>query len=93
MRRFAIGEQIVGLDVIGEAQRREIAPLFVRAEAVADDNAFAAAAIQRPDERTANKARAAGDEHPRIGKIIGLHGFRTAWGGLGGNSSQWCGAK
>ena len=86
-------EQIVGLDVIGKAQRREIAPPFVRAEAVADDDAFAAAAVQRPDQRAADKARAAGDEHPRIGKIIGFHEFRTAWRGPGENSSPWCRAK
>ena len=48
-------------------------PPFVRAEAVANDDTFAAAAVQRPDQRAADKARAAGDEHLRIGKVIRLH--------------------
>ena len=61
-------QQVVGLHVIGEAQRREVAPFFVRAEDVADDDVVAAAPVQRPDQRAADEARAAGDEHARIRK-------------------------
>jgi hypothetical protein len=32
-------------------------------------------AVERPDQRAADEARAAGDQHPRVGKIIRFHGF------------------
>ena len=70
-------QQIGGLDVIGKAQRREVAPFFVRAENVADDDVVAAAPVQRPDQRAANEARAAGDQHARVGKIVWFHRFTS----------------
>ncbi len=63
-------QQISGFDIIRETQRREIAPFLIRAEDVADDDVVATAPVQLPDERAADEARAAGDQHPLFSPII-----------------------
>lgn len=55
-------EEVIAVDVIGKAQRDEVLPFLVRAEAVANDNVFAATAVQLPDEGAADESGPAGDE-------------------------------
>ena len=56
------GAEAVGLDVIGEAQRREVAPLLVGAEEIGHDDIGVAALVEGPDQGAADEAGAAGDE-------------------------------
>lgn len=55
-------EEVIAVDVIGKAKWYEVFPLFVRAQAVANDNVFAATAVQLPDEGAADESGPAGDE-------------------------------
>ena len=56
------GQQDIPLHVIGIPQRREVPPLFIFAENIADNDVLAAAPIERPDEGAADKAGPAGHQ-------------------------------
>ena len=62
--RFRLGgiEEIVRRDVVIESQRRKIAPLFIRGQAIGDQDIINPPRVQRPDERTTDKSRAASNE-------------------------------
>ena len=55
-------EEVVAVDVVGKFERDEVLPFFVGAEAIADDDVFAAPAVQLPDEGAADESGSAGDE-------------------------------
>lgn len=55
-------QEVVAVDVVGETQGDEVFPFLVGAEAVTDDDVFAATAIEFPDEGTANESGSTGDE-------------------------------
>ena len=55
-------KEVIAVDVVGKAQRHEVLPFLVRAEAVANDDVFAATKIQLPNEGTADESGPAGDE-------------------------------
>src|SRR3954454_11042803 len=62
-------QQVVGFDVVPEAQGRQIPPFFRGPKAVADQDILKAAAVQFPNDGTADKARAAGDQNQSLRKI------------------------
>ncbi len=70
------GDEIVGLDVIVEPQRREIAPLLRAVETIGDEDAVVAAPVERPHERAADEAGAASDQRRWHQRILrqGAHG-------------------
>ena len=53
----------VGLDVVVEAQRHEVAPLLAPVEPVDGDDALVPALIEGPDDGAPDEAGGAGDEH------------------------------
>ncbi len=59
-------EEVVAVDVVGKFERDEVFPLFVGAEAVADDDVFAAPAVQLPNEGAADESGSAGDENATV---------------------------
>src|SRR5262249_13673101 len=76
--------QGVGLEVVVESQWHEVAPLFAAIQMVDGDDPVVAAAIERPDDSTADEASGPGDENS---SAIG-HGYesmvlrlRPAWDG------------
>ena len=66
-------QQIVGLQVIVEAQGRQIAPFFVGAEKIGHEHVVDTALVEVPDERAADETRAAGDENLALGGIKNVH--------------------
>jgi hypothetical protein len=78
-------DQVVGLEVVLEGERREVAPLGVGAEAVAHHHAVGAAAVERPHECRADEAGAARDERAAEGPRGAARGGACAGdGGRGG---------
>ena len=64
VERVAIdrGQQRLGIDVVVEAQRREVAPLLGSIEPIGDENAIVAALVERPHEGAADEPRGAGHQ-------------------------------
>ncbi len=59
-------QQVGGLDVVPDAQRGEVLPLFGTVEHVGDDDVLHPAAVQFPDQGAPDKAGSAGDEDPPV---------------------------
>ena len=71
-------KEVMAVDVVGKAQRHEVLPFLIRAEAVANDDVFAATTIQLPNEGAADESGPAGDEDATIGVLhepLPLAGF------------------
>ena len=52
-------EEIVRRNIVIKSQRGKIAPLFIRGQAIGDQDIINPPGIQRPDERATDKSRAA----------------------------------
>ena len=61
--------QVVGLDVILEAERAEVPPLVGLSEEVHDHDRVAPAQVQCPHQGAPDEAGAAGHEHPCLREI------------------------
>ena len=74
-RSIAASER-VGVEVVVEAQRREVAPLLGSVEPIGDEDAVVAAPVERPHERAADEPGAAGHQsRSRNGDFTsGAHG-------------------
>ena len=55
-------KEIVGLEIIGKAQREEVAPFLVGSEKIGDHDLIHSPAIQFADEVASDKAGSAGNE-------------------------------
>ena len=55
--------EVVGVEVVGEAQRHQMFPLFGTIQAIHDENIVDPAPIQSPNQGAADKAGAARDDN------------------------------
>ena len=81
--RFDATKQLRRVEIIFESQGHKVAPLFIRAHDIGDDDALESPAIEFPNERAADEAGRAGHED----EVIFLHAKKSVRSRVG--SARW----
>ena len=69
-RTVDAGQERVRVHIVGKAQRDEILPFFTLVEPVDDQDVVVAAAIELPDDATADQAGAARDDDAAASETV-----------------------
>jgi len=76
--------EVVGVDVVREAQRNEVFPFFRRVESIDDENVVDPSTVQSPNDGASDQAGAAGhDDRTAVQRVLlQLGGIRHARGNV-----------